>query len=216
MCCHDELSETAGEDELRSTMRGTERTDRKSSSRELRGSIESDSTYSSYESEALPYDEDLVVVSNRHVGCCYCFYSGWWVMFGGIWMFIFWCLAGLLSMLTIFGFCWGKKCFQIACICLLPWKKTNRGVIKKHIYYIRYPRANGFGIALWYICSLFLSLMHLVFALLNVILIVGIPFAYQHVKWAIMVWRCGQFALTLEEAEAISGIDAKAGSDSEE
>lgn len=217
MCCHgDEPSEVGEEEELRTTMRGTERTERKTSSRELRGSIESDSTYSSYESETLPYDEDLVVVSNRHVGCCYCFYTGWWIMFSGFFMFIFWCLAGLLSMLSIFGFCWGKKCFQIACINLVAWKKTNRGVIKKHIYYIRHPRANGFGIAMWYIfCAWWLSLMHFVFALLNVCLVVGIPFAYQHVKWGIMVWRCGQIALTLEEAEAISGIDAKAGYDSE-
>ncbi|CAD7951140.1 unnamed protein product [Amoebophrya sp. A120] len=222
MCCHrDGETTTAGEEEKSSmTYRNSAgRTERLSSSRELRGSIESDSTYSSYSSEALPYDEDLVVISNKHVGCCYCLNTTVWLLLGGLEMFIFWCLAGLACALSIVGFSWAKKCFSIACIVLMPWKKSGRGVVKKHIYYIRNVRPNYCGIFMWYVfplCAPILSILHLVFALLNLLTLIGIPFAYQHFKWAAMVWRCGAIALTLEEAEQLTGSYAKAGYDSEE
>ncbi|CAD7950206.1 unnamed protein product [Amoebophrya sp. A25] len=214
-CCSREEPMVDVDEEERLTAR-KEPTYRKSTVRELRNSIESDSTYSSYSEPILPYDEDLVVINNKHVGCCYCFNYFIWVVFGGFWMSLFWCLAGILCCITVFGIPFGCKCFKIACIVLVPWKNKNAGVVKKHIYWIKNPTPAYFQIFCWYFCALWLSVMHLIFALLNAVILVGLPFAYQHCKWFCMCWTCGHIALTIDECEEITGIDARMGSDDEE
>ncbi|CAD7950208.1 unnamed protein product [Amoebophrya sp. A25] len=201
-CTGEEDENGTGSDSEKETLRGEE--SRRSSKRTSRST---DSAWSASEKEDVdPFDEDFVVISNKHVGCCYGLNYGIWVTFGGAIMFLMWALMGLICCCTVIGMGWGFKCFSIATIVLVPWKHKNRGVVKKNIYYIENPEPKYWGIVLWWIvCGLILTVLHLVFAALTFVTFIGMPFTYQHIKFIQMIWKPGHICLTLDECEAIVG-----------
>ncbi|PTL75858.1 YccF domain-containing protein [Vitiosangium sp. GDMCC 1.1324] len=104
-----------------------------------------------------------------------------WVIFGG--GFIIWLeyvIGGLLLCLTIIGIPFGVQCFKIAGLGLLPFGKDILDA----------PGGSAVGFVLnvfWLIVAgVWIFLSHIALALGLAVTIIGIPFAIQHVKLAML------------------------------
>lgn len=100
-----------------------------------------------------------------------------WLIFGGLLAAIGYVIGGLALCLTVIGIPWGLQCFKIASFVLWPF---GRKIV---------PTGNSQGCLLifcnlvWLVFGgLYTALMHLVFAFILFITIIGIPFARQHLK----------------------------------
>lgn len=109
-----------------------------------------------------------------------------WIIFGGLEAAIGWAVAGLLMFVSIVGIPFGKSCFTIALFSLAPFgkKAVDRSKLKG-----RQDVGTGplgmVGNVLWFLlCGWWLALLHLAFALVLAITIIGLPGAYQHLKLA--------------------------------
>lgn len=47
-----------------------------------------------------------------------------WIIFGGLFTAIWWCLAGIIFYITIVGIPLGRQCFKMASLTLAPFGKT--------------------------------------------------------------------------------------------
>lgn len=104
-----------------------------------------------------------------------------WVLSGGLLMAIGWLIAGILSALTVIGIPWAIAAFRIAEFSLWPFGREivdrRQGTAMKTMSLI--------GNIVWVVIGgWWIALGHLFAALLCVVTIVGIPFAWQHVKLA--------------------------------
>ena len=100
-----------------------------------------------------------------------------WLIFGGLAAALGYIVGGFILCLTIIGIPFGLQCFKIAGLVLWPF---GRQVV---------PTGNGMGCLsiifniIWLLCGgLYTALVHLLFAFLLAITIIGIPFARQHLK----------------------------------
>jgi uncharacterized membrane protein YccF (DUF307 family) len=100
-----------------------------------------------------------------------------WLVFGGLAAALGYIFGGFVLCLTIVGIPFGLQCFKIAGMVLWPF---GRRVV---------PTRSGAGCLsllcniIWLICGgLYTAIVHLVFAALLFITIIGIPFARQHLK----------------------------------
>lgn len=110
-----------------------------------------------------------------------------WVVFGGLEMAIVWFLAGLLMIITIVGIPWARACFVMARFVLWPF---GYDAIGRDLKTGRKDLGTGclgaVGNVVWLLLAgIWLFLGHLASALVMAILIVGIPFAVQHLKLAL-------------------------------
>lgn len=102
-----------------------------------------------------------------------------WIIFGGLFIFIEYLIAGVLMCLTIVGIPFGLKILQLSILGLAPFGQR-----------VEYNHQAGGCLSIllniiWiFIGGLWIALTHLLFALLLAITIIGIPFATQHVKMA--------------------------------
>jgi uncharacterized membrane protein YccF (DUF307 family) len=106
-----------------------------------------------------------------------------WIVFGGFVIWIEYMIGGLLLCLTIVGIPFGVQCFKMAGIGLLPFGKEIRVD----------PTSAGSGLlgfamnVLWFlVAGLWICLSHLTLAVACAVTIIGIPFALQHVKLAVL------------------------------
>ena len=104
-----------------------------------------------------------------------------WILFGGLIIFLIYLMGSLLLFLTIIGIPFGIQTLKLASLGLLPFgKEIKTG-----------QRAGGclhlIMNVLWLlIAGIELSLVHMLLALLFAITIIGIPFAQQHIKLAVL------------------------------
>jgi uncharacterized membrane protein YccF (DUF307 family) len=107
-----------------------------------------------------------------------------WVVFGGgLVIFIEYALAGLLLCLTVIGAPFGLQCFKIAGLGLFPFGKDIQDV--------RQGFSGGtasllFNVLWFLVAGLWIFLSHLALALGLAVTLIGIPFALQHVKLAVL------------------------------
>lgn len=104
-----------------------------------------------------------------------------WVIFGG--GFIIWLeymLGGLLLCLTVVGIPFGVQCFKIAGLGLLPFGKDI----------VDAPGASSIGCVLnviWLVVAgVWIFLSHVVLGVGLAVTLIGIPFALQHLKLAML------------------------------
>lgn len=100
-----------------------------------------------------------------------------WIILGGFFSALAWCISGLLCMLTIIGIPLGIQCFKIAGLTMAPFgKEVENGNL--HAVNVL---ANILWIVLlgWELC-----IMHACIGLLLCLTIIGIPFGKQHFKLA--------------------------------
>jgi uncharacterized membrane protein YccF (DUF307 family) len=100
-----------------------------------------------------------------------------WLIFGGFLAALGYIFGGFILCLTVVGIPWGVQCFKLASLMLWPfWKQVvpsrSRGGCLSLFANIVWLVFGGF----------YTALIHLVFAAILFITIIGIPFARQHLK----------------------------------
>ena len=127
-----------------------------------------------------------------------------WIVFGGVWMAIGWLIAAAIMAITIIGLPWAWAAFNIASYTLLPFgrKAVSRGEYSGHD--IGTGPLGLLGNIIWLVLAgWWLALGHLITAVLLAITIVGIPFAWAHLKLAgIALWPIGK---VIVPADAVPG-----------
>jgi uncharacterized membrane protein YccF (DUF307 family) len=130
-----------------------------------------------------------------------------WVFTGGLWMAAAWLCGAVIMAITIIGLPWTRAAFNIALYTFLPF--GHRAVSRAH-FTGREDIGTGplgvLGNLIWLILvGWWLAILHLINAAALAITIIGIPFAWAHIKLAaIALWPIGRMIVTVEEAEAVS------------
>jgi len=109
-----------------------------------------------------------------------------WIAFGGLAMAVGWFLAGVLMIVTIIGIPWAWAAFRIAGYALLPFgRRVARGGERPGAY----GRDGGplplIGNIIWLVLAgWWLAIGHLFAALCYAVTVIGLPFAWAHLKLA--------------------------------
>src|SRR6266446_212614 len=118
-----------------------------------------------------------------------------WIVFGGLWMALAWVIAAVVMAITIVGLPWARAAFSIAAYTLLPFGYKT---VPRDEYFGREDVGSGplgvIGNIVWLLLAgWWLALGHLVTAMLLALTIVGIPFAWAHLKLAgLALWPIGK------------------------
>lgn len=107
----------------------------------------------------------------------------WIILGGGLLIALEYFLAGLVLCLTVIGIPFGVQCFKLAGLALWPFGKD-----------ITQIRQSGVGEALgcvfnvlWLVAAgIWIFLSHITLALGLAVTLIGIPFALQHLKLALL------------------------------
>jgi uncharacterized membrane protein YccF (DUF307 family) len=128
-----------------------------------------------------------------------------WIVFGGLWMSVAWIVAAVLMAITIIGLPWTRAAFNIALYTLLPFGQ-------KAVPRAQYSGSEDIGTGplgflgniIWLVLAgWWLALGHLITAILLAITIIGIPFAWAHLKLAgIALWPIGKMIVPAESVPA--------------
>ena len=131
-----------------------------------------------------------------------------WIVTGGIWMAAAWLIAAVLMAITIIGLPWARAAFNIANYALIPF---GRVALPREVVAGRDDLGTGplgtLGNVIWLLLvGWWLALAHLATAIGLAVTIIGIPFAWAHLKMIpLAVWPVGQTIVTAEEAELLRG-----------
>ena len=125
-----------------------------------------------------------------------------WIVFGGLYMAAGWLFAALIMVITIIGIPWARAAFNIASYALLPFGRM--AVSRAEFLGTEDVGTGPFGLLgniVWLVfAGWWLALGHLVTALLLAITIIGIPFAWAHLKLAgIALWPIGKMIVEADE-----------------
>ncbi len=111
-----------------------------------------------------------------------------WFIFGGFISGTLWLLAGVVLAITVVGLPWAFAAFRIAGFSYFPFGKT---VVDRTEITGQHDLGTGpLGMVLnvvWFLfAGLWLAIHHLVIAAAQAVTIIGIPFAFQHLKLALI------------------------------
>ncbi len=126
-----------------------------------------------------------------------------WIVFGGLWMAVGWLVAAVIMAITIVGLPWARAAFNIAVYTLLPFGQT---AVSRADYTGDEDLGTGplgtLGNIIWFIfAGWWLALGHLFFALGLAVTIIGLPFAWAHLKLAgLALWPIGKIIVPIEKA----------------
>jgi uncharacterized membrane protein YccF (DUF307 family) len=118
-----------------------------------------------------------------------------WLLLGGVWMAVGWVVAAIIMAITIIGLPWARAAFNIAVYTLLPF--GQRAVRRDALTGQSDVGTGLFGLignVIWLVLAgWWLALGHLATAVVLAITIIGIPFAWAHLKLAgIALWPIGR------------------------
>ena len=123
------------------------------------------------------------------------FLNLFWILLGGAWMAAGWLVAAIVMAITIVGLPWAKAAFNIAIYTLLPF---GQQAVRRDQLTGQPDIGTGplgvIGNLIWLVLAgWWLALGHLVTAVLLAVTIIGIPFAWAHLKLAgIALWPIGK------------------------
>jgi len=118
-----------------------------------------------------------------------------WIVCGGLWMAVGWIIAGVIMAITIVGLPWTRAAFNIALYTLLPF---GQKAVSRAEYSGESDIGTGLlgfiGNLIWLVLAgWWLAIGHVITALLLAVTIIGIPFAWAHLKLAgIALWPIGK------------------------
>ena len=127
-----------------------------------------------------------------------------WIVLGGLWMALGWVIAGLLMALTIIGLPWARAAFTLALYNLAPFGRTvmRRDQLEGHETLDTGPLGILGNIIWLLLAGWWLALEHLAIALALAITIIGLPFAWAHLKLAgLSLWPVGMIVIPAESAQ---------------
>jgi uncharacterized membrane protein YccF (DUF307 family) len=125
-----------------------------------------------------------------------------WIVFGGFWMAAGWVIAAFIMAITIIGLPWAWAAFNIASYTLFPF---GRKAVSRAEYSGKADLGTGpFGLLgniIWLVLAgWWLALGHLMTAILLAVTIIGIPFAWAHLKLAgIALWPIGKVIVAVDD-----------------
>lgn len=107
-----------------------------------------------------------------------------WLVFGGFLIFIEYMIGGLLLCLTIVGIPFGIQCMKLAVLGLWPFGRDivdapSKGAFSGTLRFV-------FNVLWVLVAGIWIFLSHLALAIPLAISIIGIPFAYQHLKFSLV------------------------------
>jgi uncharacterized membrane protein YccF (DUF307 family) len=126
-----------------------------------------------------------------------------WIACGGLWMAAGWLVAALVMAITIIGIPWAYAALNIAAYTLLPF---GQKAVSRADYFGREDIGTGplgaVGNIVWLVLAgWWLALGHLITAILLAVTIIGIPFAWAHLKLAgLALWPIGKVIVPAEYA----------------
>ena len=126
-----------------------------------------------------------------------------WIIFGGLYMAVGWLIAAAIMAITIIGIPWARAAFNIASYTMLPF---GRKAVSRAEHLGGHDVGTGpFGLLgniVWFVLAgWWLALGHLITAILLAVTIVGIPFAWVHLKLAgISLWPIGKIIVDANDA----------------
>ena len=118
-----------------------------------------------------------------------------WLLSGGLWMAFGWMVAAVVMAITIVGLPWARAAFNIAAYTLLPF---GQRAVRRDLLTGQSDIGTGslglIGNLIWLLLAgWWLALAHIVTACVLAVTIIGIPFAWAHVKLAgIALWPIGR------------------------
>ncbi|HLH12213.1 MAG TPA: YccF domain-containing protein [Methylovirgula sp.] len=124
-----------------------------------------------------------------------------WLVTGGLWMAAGWLIAGILLALTIVGLPWTRAAFNIASYAFLPF---GYRAVPRSQFTGREDIGTGpfgtLGNIIWLVLAgWWLALLHLVHAIVLAVTIIGLPFAWAHLKLAgLALWPIGKMIVPVE------------------
>ena len=126
-----------------------------------------------------------------------------WLVFGGLWMAVAWGIAAVIMAVTIIGLPWTRAAFNIAIYTMLPFgqkavsRSTHTGVAD-----VGTGPLGEVGNIVWLVLAgWWLALGHLIAAIVLAVTIIGIPFAWAHLKLAgIALWPIGKAIVAADDA----------------
>ncbi|EGQ9205576.1 YccF domain-containing protein [Vibrio cholerae] len=126
-----------------------------------------------------------------------------WFLCGGIVMGLAWWLVGVLAFISIIGIPWGRACFVIGNFSFWPF--GYEAISRDELTDQTDIGTSGFGVLgniIWFILAGFwLAVGHILSAVACFITIIGIPFALQHLKLAVIsLAPIGKTMVPIEEA----------------
>ncbi len=126
-----------------------------------------------------------------------------WIVFGGLWMAVAWGIAAVVMAITIIGLPWSRAAFNIAVYTLLPFgQKAVSRAEHTGVRDVGTGPLGDIGNIVWLVLAgWWLALGHLLFAIVLAITIIGIPFAWAHLKLAgIALWPIGKMIVPADDA----------------
>jgi uncharacterized membrane protein YccF (DUF307 family) len=125
-----------------------------------------------------------------------------WIVSGGLWMAAGWVVAAVLMAITIIGLPWARAAINIAWYTLLPF---GQKAVSRAEYSGREDLGTGplgvLGNLVWFVLAgWWLALGHLVTAIMLAFTIIGLPFAWAHLKLAgLALWPIGKMIVPAED-----------------
>ena len=125
-----------------------------------------------------------------------------WIITGGVWMAAGWLIAMVIMAITIIGIPWARAAYNIAIYTFLPFGRTV--LPREEVTGSDFGTGPlGFvGNLIWLILAgWWLALGHLIIAVPLAITIIGIPFAWAHLKLAgLSLWPIGRTIVNTDDA----------------
>ncbi|MGJ4926390.1 YccF domain-containing protein [Bradyrhizobium sp. HKCCYLS2038] len=118
-----------------------------------------------------------------------------WIVLGGAYMAFGWLVAAVVMAITIVGLPWARAAFNIAAYTLLPF--GSRAVRRDEVTGLEDVGTGPLGLLgniIWFVLAgWWLALGHLVTAIALAVTIIGLPFAWAHLKLAgLALWPIGK------------------------
>ena len=118
-----------------------------------------------------------------------------WLLLGGVWMAFAWLVAAVIMAITIIGLPWAGAALNIAVYTLLPF---GQRAVRRDTLTGQSDIGTGplglIGNLIWLVLAgWWLALGHIVTAVVLAVTIIGLPFAWAHLKLAgIALWPIGK------------------------
>ncbi|MGF1909296.1 YccF domain-containing protein [Vibrio kasasachensis] len=128
-----------------------------------------------------------------------------WFLFGGVVMGLMWWLFGLLAFISIIGIPWGRACFVMGNFSFFPF--GQEAISRDELTLETDIGTSPFGLVgniIWFLfAGVWLAIGHIISAVACFVTIIGIPFALQHLKLAVIsLAPIGKTVVSKEEAAA--------------
>lgn len=110
----------------------------------------------------------------------------WFIVYGGLISGLLWWIFGLFALFSIVGIPWARACFVMGSFVFFPFGKE--AIARDELRGVNDIGTSIFGTLgniVWFVLAgVWIAICHVLEAVASAITIIGIPFAWQHLKLA--------------------------------